>query len=103
MPEPPLLLVDRVVDLTGEPNSLGLGSIVTETCVTPDAWYLHQGYMPAAFAVESGQADLLLISWLGIDRFNQGQRVYRLLGCDLVFHEGLPKAGETLRYDINEG
>ena len=40
-------------------------------------------------------------SWLGIDRFNQGQRVYRLLGCDLVFHEGLPKAGETLRYDIH--
>ncbi len=27
--------------------------------------------MPVAFAVESGQADLLLISWLGIDRFNQ--------------------------------
>ena len=31
MPEPPLLLVDRVVDLTGEPDSLGLwGRIVTK-------------------------------------------------------------------------
>ena len=101
MPEPPLLLADRVIELTGEPNSMGLGAIVTETGVTPGAWYLHQGYMPAGLAVEAGQADLLLISWLGIDRLNQGQRVYRLLGCDLTFHGGLPKAGETLRYEIH--
>lgn len=100
MPKPPLLLADRVVDLDGEPNSMGLGSIITETDVTPDAWYLHQGYMPAGIAVEAGQADLLLISWLGIDRFNQGQRVYRLLGCELTFHGDLPKPGETLRYEI---
>lgn len=101
MPEPPLLLADRVVDLEGEPNSMGLGSIITETDVTSDAWYLHQGYMPAGIAVEAGQADLLLISWLGIDRFNQGQRVYRLLGCELMFHGDLPKPGETLRYEIH--
>jgi acyl transferase domain-containing protein/3-hydroxymyristoyl/3-hydroxydecanoyl-(acyl carrier protein) dehydratase len=101
MPEPPLLLADRVVDLTGEPNSMGLGSIVTETDVTANAWYLHQGRMPAGIAVESGQADLLLISWLGIDRLNRGERVYRLLGCELTFHGSLPKVGETLRYEIH--
>lgn len=101
MPEPPLLLADRVTRLEGEPGSMGLGSVSTETDVTRDAWYLHEGRMPAGIMIESGQADLLLISWLGIDFLNQGERVYRLLGCELTYHGGLPRAGETLRYDIH--
>src|SRR5262249_21169541 len=56
---------------------------------------------PLGLMIEAGQADLLLISWLGIDFLNQGQRVYRLLGCDLTFHGPLPRPGETLRYDIH--
>lgn len=102
MPEPPLLLVDRVVSITGEPGSMGLGSIVTETDVTPDSWYLHNDRMPVGLAIESGQADLLLISWLGADFRNRGERVYRLLGCEMTYHEGgLPRVGDTLRYDIH--
>ncbi len=101
MPEPPLLLADRVVDIEGEPATLGKGTIWTETDIAADAWYLHEGRMPAGIMIESGQADLLLISWLGIDLLNQGQRVYRLLGCDLTYHAGLPRPGETLRYDIH--
>ncbi|QCG90694.1 type I polyketide synthase [Azospirillum sp. TSH100] len=102
MPEPPLLLVDRVLSITGEPGSMGLGSIVTETDVTPDVWYLHNGRMPVGLAIESGQADLLLISWLGADFRNRGERVYRLLGCEMTYHAGgLPKVGDTLRYEIH--
>jgi len=102
MPEPPLLLADRVTRLTGEPGTLGLGSISTKTDVATDAWYLHHGRMPPGVVIESGQADLLLISWLGIDFVNKGERVYRLLGCELTFHEGgLPKPGDTLCYDIH--
>ncbi|CAO3409769.1 beta-ketoacyl synthase N-terminal-like domain-containing protein [Azospirillum largimobile] len=102
MPEPPLLLVDRVVSITGEPGGMGLGSIVTETDVTPDSWYLHNDRMPIGLAIESGQADLLLISWLGADFRNRGERVYRLLGCEMTYHEGgLPRVGDTLRYDIH--
>ncbi|WP_146191588.1 1-acyl-sn-glycerol-3-phosphate acyltransferase [Azospirillum humicireducens] len=102
MPEPPLLLVDRVVSITGEPGGMGLGSIVTETDVTPDSWYLHNDRMPVGLAIESGQADLLLISWLGADFRNRGERVYRLLGCEMTYHEGgLPRVGDTLRYDIH--
>ena len=102
MPEPPLLLVDRVVSITGEPGSMGLGSIVTETDVTADSWYLHNDRMPVGLAIESGQADLLLISWLGADFRNRGERVYRLLGCEMTYHEGgLPRVGDTLRYDIH--
>src|SRR5438552_7018361 len=51
--------------------------------------------------VESGQADLRLISWLGADRLNRGGRVYRLLGCELTYHGPLPRPGDTLRYDIH--
>lgn len=102
MPEPPLLLVDRVLSITGDPGSVGLGSIVTETDVTDQSWYLHDDRMPVGLAIESGQADLLLISWLGADFRNRGERVYRLLGCEMTYHEGgLPRVGDTLRYDIH--
>ncbi|MHC4925664.1 MAG: hotdog family protein, partial [Planctomycetota bacterium] len=57
--------------------------------------------MAPGAVIESGQADLLLISWLGADFLNQGDRVYRLLGCDLTFYGELPAPGETLRYDIH--
>lgn len=101
MPEPPLLLADRVTGLVGEPGSMRTGIIWTETDVQQDAWYLHDGYMPFGLMVESGQADLLLISWLGADFLNHGQRVYRLLGCEMTFHGRLPVAGETLEYEIH--
>lgn len=100
MPEPPLLLCDRVLGIDGEAHSMGLGTIWTETDVHADSWYLHHGRMPAGIFIESGQADLLLISWLGIDNFNKGERAYRLLGCDLVFHGELPQPGDTLEYEI---
>lgn len=101
MPEPPLLLADRVTGLDAEPGSMGLGSVWTETDIRADSWYLHAGRMPAGLLMEAGQADLLLISYLGIDRLNRGERVYRLLGCDFTFHDRLPRAGETLAYDIH--
>jgi len=100
MPEPPLLLADRVASLIGEPGSMSRGRIVTETDVRANSWYLHQGRMPAGITIEAGQADLMLISWLGVDALNKGERVYRLLGCDLSFSGSLPRVGETLRYDI---
>jgi len=101
MPMPPLLLADRVVGLLGEPASMRTGRIWTETDVRPDSWYLHEGRMPTGILIESGQADLMLISWLGVDLHNRGDRVYRLLGCELTFHGQLPAIGETLRYEIS--
>lgn len=101
MPEPPLLLADRVTGIESAPGSMGKGRIWTETDVVSDSWYLHYGRMPTGIMIESGQADLLLISWLGADFENRGERVYRLLGCELTFHEGgLPTVGDTLVYDI---
>ncbi len=101
MPIGRLLLADRVTDIDAEPCSMGKGTIWTETDVCRDSWYLHEGRMPAGILIESGQADLMLISYLGIDRHNRGERVYRLLGCELTYHGDLPRVGDTLRYDIH--
>ena len=101
MPEPPLLLADRVVGLDAVAGSMGLGTVWTETDVREDSWFLHRGFMPAGITIEAGQADLFLISYLGVDALNQGQRRYRLLGCELTYHGSLPRLGETLRYDIH--
>ncbi|MGW0246594.1 beta-ketoacyl synthase N-terminal-like domain-containing protein [Nocardia goodfellowii] len=102
MPEPPMLLTDRVVGLDAEPGSLGKGVIWTETDIGRDAWYLDScGRIPPGLLVESGQADLLLLSWLGADLHIDKDRVYRLLGCDLTFFESPARIGETLRHEIS--
>ena len=101
MPEPPLLLADRVTGIQGPIATLGRGTIWTETDVTEDKWFLHDRRMPGGIMIESGQADLLLASWQGIDLKLQGERVYRLLGCDLRYERSLPRVGETLAYRID--
>ena len=102
MPEPPLLLVDRVTEIDAERGAMEkTGVMWTETDVRDDAWYLHRGRMPVGITVEAGQADLMLISWMGADFKNRGERVYRLLGCELTFHGQLPQPGETLEYEIH--
>ncbi len=100
LPMPPLLLCDRVCGIDAEPGVLGKGTIWTETDIDWDRWYLHDGVMPAGIMIESGQADLTLISWMGADFLNQDERVYRLLGCEATFFGSLPKPGETLHYQI---
>ncbi len=101
MPEPPLLLADRVTGLDAVAGSMDKGTIWSETDVTADAWYLHQGHIPAGVMIEAGQADLMLISYLGVDFSNRGERVYRLLGCELTYRGGLPTVGDLLSYDIH--
>ncbi len=100
MPKPPMLLADRVLGISAVPAQMGLGRIWTETDVGSQTWYVHQNYMPAGVMIEAGQADLMLISYLGVDAHNRGERVYRLLGCELTYHDDLPRVGDTLRFDI---
>ncbi len=101
MPEPPFLLADRVTGIDAEAGSMRTGTIWTETDVTDESWYLHRRRMPGGLMIEAGQADLLLISWLGADFLNRGERIYRLLGCELTWRGGLPEQGDTLVYDIH--
>ncbi|MGM9992580.1 MAG: beta-ketoacyl synthase N-terminal-like domain-containing protein [Candidatus Bruticola sp.] len=100
LPAEPLMLVDRIISVEGEPLSLGSGRVITEHDVVPGMWYLDGGRAPVFISVEAGQADLFLCSWLGIDFKAQGKRVYRLLDANVTFHRGLPQPGETIHYDI---
>ena len=101
LPDGPLQLVDRITLIEGEPKSLTRGRVVTEHAVRPDRWYLDSGRIPTAIAVESGQADLFLSGFLGIDFRTRGLAVYRLLDAVVSFHRGLPAVGETIVYDIH--
>lgn len=100
LPAEPLMLVDRILSIEGEPGSLTSGRIITEHDVLSDAWYLDGGRCPVCTSVEAGQADLFLCSYLGIDLAVRGTRSYRLLDAAVTFHRDLPRPGETIRYDI---
>jgi PfaB family protein len=100
LPDEPLMLVDRIMALEGEPKSMASGRVVTEHDVLPGAWYLDGGRIPTCVAVEAGQADLFLSGYLGIDFITKGLAVYRLLDAVVTFHRELPCPGETINYDI---
>lgn len=100
LPDTPLMLVDRILSIEGEPCSLSSGRIVTEHDVLPGAWYLDGGKAPVSIAIEAGQADLFLSSYLGIDHVVQGRRRYRLLDAKVTFHRTLPEPEETITYHI---
>jgi 3-hydroxymyristoyl/3-hydroxydecanoyl-(acyl carrier protein) dehydratase len=100
LPDEPLMLVDRIMSVEGEPRSMTHGRVVTEHDIRPGAWYLDGGRIPTCIAVEAGQADLFLSGYLGIDFITRGKAVYRLLDAVVTFHRGLPGPGETIHYDI---
>jgi 3-hydroxymyristoyl/3-hydroxydecanoyl-(acyl carrier protein) dehydratase len=101
LPMPPYLLVSRVTKLKAKLHEYKPSTITTEYDIPIDSWYSTDGRIPWSVAVESGQCDLLLISYLGVDFANRGERVYRLLDCTLTYMDDLPQEGETLRYDIS--
>jgi PfaB family protein len=100
LPDEPLMLVDRILSVQGEKQSLGAGRVVTEHDVVADAWYLDGNRAPVCISVEAGQADLFLCSYLGIDHVVKGRRSYRLLDAKVKFHRGLPIPGDVIRYEI---
>jgi acyl transferase domain-containing protein/3-hydroxymyristoyl/3-hydroxydecanoyl-(acyl carrier protein) dehydratase len=101
LPDGPLMLVDRILNVDGQPQSLSSGRVVTEHEVHAQRWYLAEGHIPASICIESGQADLFLSAYLGIDFVTKGLAVYRLLDAAVTFHRALPRSGETVRYDIH--
>lgn len=100
LPDEPLMLVDRILAIEGEPLSMTSGRVITEHDIHANAWYLDCGRIPTCIAVESGQADLFLSGWLGIDFQTRGLACYRLLDAVVTFHDALPGPGKTIHYDI---
>ncbi len=101
LPDEPLMLVDRIIEIDAEPKSMTQGRVVTEHDILPGAWYLDCGRIPTCVAVEAGQADLFLSGYLGVDFQTRGLAVYRLLDARVCFHRGLPGPGATIHYDIH--
>nr|BAP47696.1 polyunsaturated fatty acid synthase PfaC [Aureispira marina] len=101
LPMAPYLLVSRVTGLDAKRGEFKPSTMQTEYDIPYNAWFTTDGQIPWAVSVESGQCDLLLISYLGIDFENKGDLVYRLLDCTLTFVDDLPFEGQTLRYDIS--
>ncbi len=101
LPGEPLMLVDRILTVAGEPGALRSGNVTTEHDILPGAWYLDCGRIPTCIAVEAGQADLFLAGYLGIDARTKGKAMYRLLDAEVTCHQGMPRPGTTIHYDIN--
>lgn len=101
LPMDPYLLVSRVTAMNAKLGEYKPSTMTTEYDIPYNAWYSTDRQIPSAVCVESGQCDLLLISYLGIDLQNKGNLVYRLLDCTLTFMDDLPYEGQTLRYDIS--
>jgi hypothetical protein len=101
LPAPPLLLVDRVIGIDAAPTEEAGGVIWTETDLSNHTGFIHDGRIRPGPLIECGQADLTLIGWMGADLRNKNERVYRLLGCEITFHEGgLPSVDDTLGFQI---
>ncbi|CAA0124076.1 Phthiocerol/phenolphthiocerol synthesis polyketide synthase type I PpsA [BD1-7 clade bacterium] len=100
LPTTDYLLVTRVTDLEAKTHEYKPCYMATEYDIPTDAPFLIDGQIPWSVSVESGQCDLMLISYLGIDFQCKGERVYRLLDCQLTFLEDMAFGGETLRYEI---
>jgi 3-hydroxymyristoyl/3-hydroxydecanoyl-(acyl carrier protein) dehydratase len=101
LPMEEYLLVSRVTKLDGVRGEYKPSKMTTEYDIPRNSPMTIDGQIPWAVAVESGQCDLLLISYLGIDFQCKGERVYRLLDCTLTFMDEIAMEGETLRYDIS--
>lgn len=101
LPMAPYLLVSRVTGLNAKLGEYKPSTMQTEYDIPYNSGYATDTQIPWAVSVESGQCDLMLISYLGIDLENKGDYVYRLLDCTLTFLDDLPFEGQTLRYDIS--
>nr|ANI86013.1 polyketide synthase subunit C [Aurantiochytrium sp. qe-4] len=100
LPAREYLLVTRVTLMDAEVNNYRVGArMVTEYDLPVNGELSEGGDCPWAVLVESGQCDLMLISYMGIDFQNKSDRVYRLLNTTLTFY-GVAQEGETLEYDI---
>jgi len=94
------LLVSRVTSMRAKTNVFEPGATMTTEYDLPYNSELSEGGdVPWAVLVESGQCDLMLISYMGVDFQCRGDRVYRLLDTTLTFY-GVAREGETLKYDI---
>jgi hypothetical protein len=99
LPQREYLLCSRVTKMQATTNVFESCTMTTEYDLPPNGELSEGGQIPWAVLVESGQCDLMLISYLGVDFQNKGRKAYRLLDTTLTFF-GVAQEGQTLVYDI---
>ncbi|MFI9237554.1 SDR family NAD(P)-dependent oxidoreductase [Streptomyces sp. NPDC053079] len=99
LPAPPYLVLSRVTAIRATPGVLQPSGITVEYDV-PDDMFTVDGRAPFCTTLEAAQASVVLIGYMGVDLLDRGRRKYRLLGGSTVFHGDLPRAGETVRYEL---
>jgi 3-hydroxymyristoyl/3-hydroxydecanoyl-(acyl carrier protein) dehydratase len=99
LPSPPFLAMSRVTALHAIPFRLEPCWIETEYDVPDPAWHGVDGYVP--YMAADAQGVLFLLGYIGIDRHNQGQRMYRWLDAEMRFSGLALRAGQTVRYRID--
>ncbi|MBV9389117.1 MAG: PfaB family protein [Chroococcidiopsidaceae cyanobacterium CP_BM_ER_R8_30] len=100
LPMPPYLFISRVTKFEAKRGCFEPCLIETEYDIPQDAWYAVDGQIPCAIPVEACHGNMLLISYIGIDFENQGQRVYRALDGTTTYLGETPVVGETLRCHV---
>ena len=97
MPSPPFMFVSRVTHLEAEKMGFKPSSIEWEYDIPENAWYVADGSISSIAPIESSHASILLLSYLGCDFIYKGERRYRVLDASVVFHDELPRPGDTIR------
>jgi len=102
LPMPPYLFFSRVTQITGQRGVLAPCTITTEYDLPDNAWFCAQGGQIASLVIaESCHGVIILASYLGIDAELQGERVLRWVSLkSMRFLSPLPRAGETLRHEL---
>jgi PfaB family protein len=97
MPSPPFLFVSRVTKLEGKLGDYKSGFIETEYDIPQDAWYAIDGQLTVGICKEAGHGLLMLLSYLGTDFEDKGERSFRLLDLSSTFVFEQPENLKTLR------
>lgn len=102
LPEPPMLMVDRIASITADGGEHGRGQIVAEFEVRPDAWFFKCHFpgdpvMPGALGLDAlWQLTGFFLGWLGMP--GRG----RALGVGEVKFQGMvTPAARLIRYTVD--
>ena len=102
LPEPPMLMVDRITSITADGGPDGKGQVVAEFDVKPDLWFFKCHFhgdpvMPGCLGLDAlWQLTGFFLGWLGMP--GRG----RALGVGEVKFQGMvTPAASLIRYTVN--
>ncbi|NND82881.1 MAG: bifunctional 3-hydroxydecanoyl-ACP dehydratase/trans-2-decenoyl-ACP isomerase [Gammaproteobacteria bacterium] len=102
LPLPPMLMFDRIVDISDEGGEFGKGRVIAELDVNPDLWFFECHFkgdpvMPGCLGLDAvWQLVGFFLSWIG------GPGRGRALGVGEVKFSGQVEPGVKLvRYEVN--